>query len=370
MKRREMMASAALGAVALAGCQSANQSTTDTSQSQQRYRWKMVTTWPKDFPGMGTGANRLAERITRMSNGRLTVTVYGGNELVPPFETFDAVSRGTAEMGHGASYYWKGKAPAAQYFAGVPFGMTATEVNAWLYYGGGLDLWREVYAPFGVLPFPGGNTGVQMGGWFNREINSLADLQGLKMRIPGLGGEVLQRVGGLPVNIPGAEIFTALKTGTIDATEWVGPWNDLAFGLHQAAEYYYYPGWHEPGTTLECLVNAEAFSSLPDDLQAIVENACMAAHVDMYAEYTMRNQGALQTLVEEHGVQLREFSAEIVEALALASREVLDELAKADEVSAKVYDSYRKFLAQTRQWTSRSELSYLRYREQFKQPQG
>ena len=196
--------------------------------------------------------------------------MYGAGELVPAFEVFDAVSRGTAEMGHGAAYYWKGKSEAAQFFAAVPFGMNAQEMNAWFYYGGGLELWREIYAPFGLMPAPAGNTGVQMGGWFNKEINRLDDLKGLKMRIPGLGGEVLRRAGGTPVNLPGGEIFTALQTGAIDATEWVGPYNDLAFGLHKAAKYYYYPGWHEPGTTLEAIVNKQAFDALPKDLQSIV----------------------------------------------------------------------------------------------------
>ena len=191
-------------------------------------------------------------------------------ELVPAFEVFDAVSSGTAEMGHGAAYYWKGKSEAAQFFASVPFGMNAQELAAWFYYGDGLSLWREVYEPFGLIPAPAGNTGVQMGGWFNKEINGLADLEGLKMRIPGLGGEVLRRAGGTPVNLPGGEIFTALQTGSIDATEWVGPYNDLAFGLHQVARYYYYPGWHEPGTCLEAMFNAEAFAALPEDLRTAI----------------------------------------------------------------------------------------------------
>lgn len=364
MKRRQLVqGAAALGALSVAACSSSNAPSSSQSQaSGERFRWKMVTTWPKDFPGMGTGANRLAERITKMSGGRLTVTVYGANELVPPFEAFDAVSSGTAEMAHSAAYYWKGKAQAAQFFGGVPFGMSAIELNGWLYYGGGLELWEEVYAPFGVLPFPAGNTGVQMGGWFNREINSVDDLRGLKMRIPGLGGEVLQKVGGLAVNIPGAEIFTALKTGTIDATEWVGPWNDLSFGLHQAAKYYYTPGWHEPGTPLECIVNAAAFAALPEDLQEIVRVACQAIYLDMYAEYTLRNQDALRSLVDDHGVELKTFPTEVIEVLRNASEEVISGIAAQDEMSARVYDSYRAFLEKARWWTANSEQTYLRLR--------
>ena len=222
-----------------------------------------------------TGPERLARLIGEMSGGRLVIKVYGAGELVPAFEVFDAVAQGTAQLGHGASYYWKGKVPATQFFAAMPFGINAQEFNVWIYHGGGLELWRELYARFGLVPEPAGNTGVQMGGWFNKEINSVADLEGLRMRIPGIGGEVLRKVGGTPVNIPGAELFTALESGTIDATEWVGPMNDLAFGLFRAAKYYYYPGWHEPGTALEAVVNREAYEALPPDLQAIVEVACV-----------------------------------------------------------------------------------------------
>jgi TRAP-type mannitol/chloroaromatic compound transport system substrate-binding protein len=313
--------------------------------------WKMVTTWPRDFPGLGTGAAHLAELIEKMSNGRLKVKVYGGNELVPPFEVFDAVQRGTAEMGHGASYYWKGKIPAALFFAGVPFGLTGNELNGWYYHGGGLELYREAYAPFGVIPFPVGNSGTQMGGWFNKEINGTEDLSGLKMRIPGVGGEVLKRVGGTPVNIPGAELFTALQSGTIDATEWVGPLNDLAFGLFRAAKYYYYPGWHEPGTGLEGIVNDEAWASLPPDLQQIVETACKAAAMDMYADFEARNGTALKTLVDEHQVELRPFPDEVLAELKRVSFEILDELAAADEMSGKVWKSFKTYIDTVRGWT-------------------
>ncbi len=274
MKRRDFLGAAGAGLV-LTGCgQEQAAPKTATTRVKQTFEWKMVTTWPKNFPGLGTGANNVARLITEMSGGRIKVTLYGAGELVPPFEVFDTVAGGTAQLGHGAAYYWKGKSEAAQFFAAVPFGMNAQEMNAWLYYGGGMELWTETYEPFGVLPAAAGNSGVQMGGWFNREINSVDDLNGLKMRIPGLGGEVLKRAGGLPVSMPGAEIFTSMQTGVIDATEWVGPYNDLAFGLYKVAKHYYYPGWHEPGTTLECLINQAAYDSLPADLQSIVTNAC------------------------------------------------------------------------------------------------
>jgi TRAP-type mannitol/chloroaromatic compound transport system substrate-binding protein len=325
----------------------------------------MVTTWPKNFPGMGTGANKLAELIGQMSAGRIEVKVYGAGELVPAFEVFDAVSRGTAEMGHGAAYYWKGKNEGAQFFASVPFGLTAQEMNGWLYHGGGMELWRELYAGVGLVPAAAVNTGVQMGGWFNKEINSLEDLKGLKMRIPGLGGEVLRRAGGTPVSLPGGEIFTALQSGNIDATEWIGPYNDLAFGLYKAAKYYYYPGWHEPGTTLEAMINKKAFDALSEDLQAIVLNACKAANLDVLAEYTARNPAALETLLNEDGVELRRFPDDVLLKLRELSQQVVAEIAEKDALSKKIYTSYQKFLTSAKPWSAISELAYLQARDQL-----
>lgn len=363
MKRRDFLGATGAGLV-LAGCrQEETGSAAAPVAGGKPLHWKMVTTWPKNFPGLGTGANNVARLITEMSGGRITVTVYGDNELVPSFEVFDAVAGGTAEMGHGAAYYWKGKSEAAQFFAAVPFGMNAQEMNAWLYHGGGMELWREIYAPFGVLPVAAGNSGVQMGGWFNREINSLDDLNGLKMRIPGLGGEVLKRAGGTPVSMPGSDIFTSLQSGAIDATEWVGPYNDLAFGLHKAAKYYYYPGWHEPGTTLECLVNKAALDALPPDLQSIVINACHVVNGDMLSEYTARNNAALQSLVSEHHVDVREFPASVLTRLRELSEEVVGEIAARDAISAKVYESYRAFQRQVMSWHDISERAYMNVRE-------
>jgi len=337
-------------------------STTTLAKSTATIKWKMVTTWPKNFPGLGTGANNLAKLITQMSGGRLKVKVYGAKELVPPFEVFDAVSRGTAQMGHGAAYYWKGKTAASQFFAAVPFGLTAQEMNGWLYHGGGLKLWQETYAAFGIIPAAAGNTGVQMAGWFNKEIKSIADLKGLKMRIPGLGGEVLKRAGGTPVNLPGGEIFSSLKTGAIDATEWVGPYNDLAFGLHKAAEFYYYPGWHEPGTTLEALINKEALENLPDDLQSIVLNACRITNQDMLAEYTTRNQQALDTLVHKHKVNVQKLPDEVLNKLQSLSDEVINEVAATDKMTKKVFESFKSYRDKVKQWSDISELAYLKAR--------
>jgi TRAP-type mannitol/chloroaromatic compound transport system substrate-binding protein len=354
MKRREFVRHLGIGGLAVGGLFAAT-----PARAKDRVRWKMVTTWPKNFPGLGTGANELADLITEMSDGRIEVKVYGAGELVPPFEVFDAVSRGTAELGHGASYYWKGKSEAAQFFSAVPFGLTAQEMNGWLYHGGGMELWGEVYAPFGLIPAAAGNTGVQMGGWFNKEINSVEDLKGLKMRIPGLGGEVLRRAGGTPVNLPGGEIFPALQSNAIDATEWVGPYNDLAFGLHKAAKYYYYPGWQEPGTTLECMINQAAFEALPKDLQAIVTNACRVANQDMLAEYTASNNAALHSLVHDHQVALRRFPNDVLAALKTLSDEVVAEIAEHDPLSRRVYESFKRFRDQVIAWHDLSERAYL-----------
>jgi TRAP-type mannitol/chloroaromatic compound transport system substrate-binding protein len=346
MKRRELLtvAGLGLGAVALSACQ--DNSTPDsknTTEPLQRFRWKMVTSWPKNFPGLGTTAEHFAETINALSDGRLTVQVFAAGELVPALEVFDAVSSGTAELGHSAAYYWKGKSAAAPFFTAVPFGMNAQEMNAWLYEGGGLALWQEAYASSGVLPLPCGNTGVQMAGWFNKEINSLEDLRGLKIRMPGFGGEVLARAGATTVNLPGSEIFSALRNGVIDATDWVSPYNDLAFGLHQAAKYYYYPGWQEPCAVLELSINEQAFTQLPDDLKAMVRQAARATNQFMLDEYTRRNADALQTLVNEHGVQLRRLPDEVLERLRELSADVLKDTAGADPLNQRVWDSMEAF---------------------------
>jgi len=369
MKRRHFLrhlgGTAAIAGAALAtGCKQAPRAECDGAKTPSftPVKWKMVTTWPKNFPGLGTGANTLARLITEMSGGRITVKVYGARELVPAFEVFDAVSQGTAELGHGSAYYWKGKSEGAQFFSTVPFGLTADEMNAWLYFGGGMELWRETYKPFGLVPLAAGNTGVQMAGWFNREINSLDDLKGLKMRIPGLGGEVLARAGGTPVSLPGGELFTSLQSGAIDATEWVGPYNDLAFGLYKAAKYYYYPGWHEPGTTLECIVNRKALDALPDDLKQIVESAARVANQEILTEYVARNNQALQTLVNEHHVDVRKLPDEVLLKLRDLSDEVVAEIAGKDELSGRVYASYRDFREQVMSWSAISEQAYLNAR--------
>jgi TRAP-type mannitol/chloroaromatic compound transport system substrate-binding protein len=335
----------------------------DTPAGGETFRWKMVTTWPKNFPGLGSAAENFARYINEMSAGRLTVHVYGAGEIVPAFEVFDAVSQGVVDAGHGAAYYWKGKIPASVFFTAVPFGLTAQEINGWLHYGGGLELWREAYAPFNIIPFAGGNSGVQMAGWFNREINSVEDLKGLKMRIPGLAGEVFAAAGGTAVRISGGELYTSLQTGVIDATEWVGPYNDLALGLHEVAKYYYYPGWHEPGSMLEFIVNKDSFEALPDDLQAMVTYAFRAANQDMLDEFTARNNAALRDLVDNHGVQLRRLPDDVLLALYEQSQLVMQQLIESDPMAAKVHESYQSFYDGVRAYHHISEQAYINSRD-------
>ncbi len=344
MKRRDVIRGLGAGAAAaaVAAC------SRDTGQAglaadARTFEWRLVTTWPANFPGLGTGAIDFARRVEACSAGRLKIRIYGDGELVPAFETFDAVSSGTAEIGHGASYYWKGKVPAASFFASIPFGLIAQEMNAWLYHGGGWDLWKEAYAPFGLLPVPCGSSGTQMGGWFRKEIRSLADIKGLKMRIPALGGEIIARAGGTPVTMPGSEIFTSLQSGAIDAAEWIGPYNDLAFGLHKAAKYYYYPGWQEPGSALEMIINQAAFASLPEDLREIVLTCASATNDRMSAEFTARNAEALQTLVRDHGVRVRRYPDDVLRELQRLSAEVLEETARTDAMFRRVLDSLQAF---------------------------
>ena len=314
-----------------------------TIEKDKKYNWRLVTSWPKNYPGLGMAPERIADLVEEMSDGQMKITVYGAEEQVPAFGVFDAVSSGSHQMGHSGGYFWKGKVPAAQFFTSVPFGLTADEINAWVNRGGGLELWREIYAPFNIYPIPAGNTGTQMFGWFNKEINSLEDIKGLKMRIPGIGGEVLKEAGGIPVTLPGGELFTALQTGVIDATEWVGPYNDLTFGFHQAAKYYYYPGWHEPGPMLELLVNKDAWDSLPKHLQVIIETASKAVNQDMLDEYLAKNNQALTELVEVHGVELRKLPDDVIEEFRKISDRILNDLAEEDETIAKVYNSYTNF---------------------------
>ena len=373
MDRRKFVSALGLGlgAAALAGCgqnESENkpaaggENTPANTADQEVREWKLVTAWPKNYPGLGTGANRFAERVTAMSGGRLTIKVHGAGELVPAMGVFDAVRDGSAEMGHSASYYWKGKHPATPFFTAVPFGLTAQELNSWVNFGGGQELWDELYGEFGLKPLPCGNSGTQMAGWFRKEINSLEDIKGLKIRAPGLAGEVMQRIGATPVQMPGGEVFTSMQTGALDAADWVGPYNDLTFGLHKVAKYYYYPGWQEPGAMLEMMINKEKWDALPEDLQAIVKNAAEAENQHIYDEFTARNAEALKQLVNEHGVELRRLPDEVLEALEKTSQEAVEDLVAGNDQARRIYESYRDFRDSVMPYIAVAEQSALNVR--------
>ena len=344
--------SALLLALLLGGCGGAGPGDAENAKvdTGKVYRWKMVTTWPANFPVFQEAPEMFAENIRTMSNGRLDIKVFAGGELVPALQVFDAVSQGAVEMGHGSAYYWAGKVPAAQFFSTVPFGMEHKGVEAWLYHGGGLELWNELYEPFNVIALPIGNTGVQMGGWFNKKIETIADLKGLRMRIPGLGGKVLDRAGGNPVLMSGGEVYTALERGTIDATEWVGPLHDLRLGLNRAASYYYYPGWHEPGTVMELLINKARWDSLPADLQNIVEQAAAANSVWAYSAMEYYNSQALEELSMKKNVQVLPFPPDVLQELRAITAQTLADEADKDPDFKRVHEAYMSFQEAYQPW--------------------
>ncbi len=355
MKRRKFITGAAAAGVTAVAASSLPK----PAISQGLREWRMVTSWPKGLPGLATGAQRVADRIGTMSDGRLTVKVFAGGELVPALQVFDGVAGGTAELGHDASYYHLGKTQALAFYTAVPYGLTANELNAWVHWGGGQELWDEVMAEFGLKSFLSGNTGVQMAGWFRKEINSVADLNGLKFRMPGLGGQVLQRLGSTVVVLPGAEIFPSLQSGAIDGTEWVGPYNDLSLGFHQVAKFYYWPGFHEPGSGLQLTVNKAEFDGLPADLKAIVEAAASAENDVMLAEFNARSGPSLAELVNTHGVQLRQMPNDVMTAIGTESGNLMQEIVDdGDAMTKKVATSYLQFRRQALNWTRISDQGY------------
>ncbi len=363
-RRTVLKGTAVAGAGLVAACKRPSWNASDADETatpgapaivRQRRELKLVTTWPKNFPGLGTAPERVARHITEATDGALTVKVFAAGELVPAFEAFDAVSSGTAEMYHGAEYYWQGKSKAFNFFTAVPFGLTANEIDAWVHYGGGQALWDELSARFNIKPFGCANTGVQMGGWFNREINTVEDFRGLKIRMPGLGGEVLRRLGAAAVSLPGAEIFQSLQTGAIDATEWVGPWNDLAFGFHRVAKYYYWPGFHEPGSQLCLGINLDVWRSFAPSQQRIIAMACAAETQYTFAEYNTRNGAALRELIDTQGVELRRFPDDVLAAIKAVSEAVNRELSEGDPLTQRIYESYREARARGMAWGRISE---------------
>ncbi|MBI4185322.1 MAG: TRAP transporter substrate-binding protein [Proteobacteria bacterium] len=344
MKRRSFLAgaAAAAGASALPG----------PAIAQGRAEWRLVMPWPKNTPGVAVNAQRFADRVGAASGGRLAIKVFGAGELVPPFESLDAVMRGVADIGHGTPYYWANKSKALHFFTTVPFGLTATELAAWIYFGDGQALWDEVYAQFGLKGFYAGNSGVQAGGWFRKEIKTLSDLKGLKFRIAGLGGEVMRRLGVTTVLTPPGEIGPAMASGAIDAAEWVGPWNDLAFGLYRTAKFYYLPAFHEPGPALEVFVNRARFEALAPDLQEIVKAVASATANETLADFQRHNIESLDPLLTQHGVELRQFADEIVAALGKTTLEVLNEFATGDALTARVHASYMAFLRKANRYNT------------------
>jgi len=364
MKRRNFLQTAAAGTVAgtVAGAAGTVSSLPKPAIAQGLREWRLVTSWPRGLPGVGTGTQRMADSITRMSDGRLKVKLYAAGELVPALACFDAVADGTAEMGHDASYYHTNKSEAMAMYTTFPWGLTAGEMSGWVHHAGGQELWDELYAPFGIKPFLAGNTGTQMLGWFRREINTLEDLKGLKFRTPGNGGKVMTKLGATVITLPGGEIFAALQSGAVDAAEWIGPYNDLSLGFYQVAQYYYSPGYHEPGSALQLMINRKAYEGLPADLQEIVKAAARAAYDDMYTEYVARSGLALRTLVQDHGVQLRVVPRDILIAMGNAANEVLNDVRGNDDISRRVVESYLAYRALVIPWTRVGELQFLNSR--------
>jgi TRAP-type mannitol/chloroaromatic compound transport system substrate-binding protein len=333
-RRGAVVAAAAAGAAALPA----------PAISQGRIEWRMVTSWPMNLPGPGVSANRIAERIGLLSGGRLTVRVFGGGQIVPPLGVFDAVSQGTAELYHAVPAYWVGKLRGIGFFGSFPFGMVAQELIAWMNYGGGQALYDEAYARFGLKPFICGDSGPQFMGWFRREIRSIEDFRGLRYRNAGLGGEMYRRAGASVVTLPAGQIFQALQSGTIDAAEFIGPWNDMTLGFHQVAKFFYHPGVQEPSSSEEIGVNKARFDALPDDLKAAVRFAAQASYMESLTEYDYRHPIALKEAVDRHGVQVREAPRDLLIALGNAAGEVLKELREdQDALTKRIAESYVAF---------------------------
>ncbi len=357
MKRRDFLKT---GAIASSAAVASTLAAPAISQGMREF--KMVTSWPKNFPGLGTAAARFGERVTAMSDGKMSVKVYAGGELVHPLKCHDAVQEGSADMYHSADYYYQGKALAYSFFASVPFGLIPAEVDAWIHHGGGQQLWDELGADFGVKPFACGNSGLQMGGWFNKAVTSTDDFKGLKMRMPGLGGRVIEALGGTAVTLGGAEIMPALQAGTIDATEWVGPWNDLAFGFYKVLKFYHYPGFHETGTILSFGMNKGVWDGLSDAERAIIQNAATAENNYDLAEFNANNASALDTLLTQHGVQLVEFGDDLFKEMGKAAQDVLSTVGNTDAQTKKVYDSFMKFRKDVIGWSALSDQAYMNKR--------
>ena len=360
MERRKFIKTA--GMAGIGGAALAASSFPKPALAQERVEFTMVTTWPRDFPGLGTGAQRLAKRLADISEGRIQVQYFAAGERVGAFDSFDEVASGNAQAYHAADYYWKGKHPGWAYFTSVPFGLTYTEINAWIQFGGGQELWDELAGQFDLKAVRSGNTGVQMGGWFNKEINSADDLKGLKMRIPGLGGDVMAKLGASPVTLPGGQIYENLVSGAIDATEWVGPWNDSFMKFYEAAKFYYFPGMHEPGSMLSLGMNASFWGKLSKGDKILIEATSVAENDIMMAEYNAKNGSSLKTLIEDQGVELREFSDETFDSFGKAANEVFEEVRAHSPLANRIHESFLKARADIGAWSNISDAAYSRQR--------
>lgn len=364
LSRKKFLKKAALGTLGtslVANACTSDENIADNAPNiinNKKYKWKMVTTWPPNLPILSTGPKQFAEMVNTMSEGRLEIKVYAGGELVPPLEAFEAVSSGAAEMGAGGAYYWAGRAPSTVFFSAIPFGMNTQQMNSWMISGDGLKLWRELYDRFNLIPFLGGGTGVQMAGWFNKEINTIDDFKGLKMRMPGMGGKVLAKAGGTAVLSAGSEIYTNLERGVIDATEWIGPYHDYLMGFHQIAKYYYYPGWHEPGTMLEFFVNKRDYNALPTSLQQIVETASYRIHTWTIAQFDAMNNTYINKIKTDSDVQIKPLPDQVIAELKRYAHEVVQEQVASDEFSKKTNESYQKFSKDVSAWSNLSERPY------------
>jgi TRAP-type mannitol/chloroaromatic compound transport system substrate-binding protein len=357
MKRRDFLKKAGIGVAASAAFGPV------FAQASPTVRWRLASSFPKSLDTIYGAAEVLAERVSALTEGKFQIRPYQAGEIVPGLQVMDAVQQGTVEAGHTASYYYVGKAPALAFDTGVPFGLTARQMNAWMYAAGGIELFRSIYADFGIIQFPGGNTGVQMGGWFRKEIKGLADLKGLKMRIPGPGGQVMSRLGVVPQVLAGGEIYPALERGVVDAAEWVGPYDDEKLGFYKVAKYYYYPGWHEPGSMLSFYVNLKEWQKLPKEYQQAFEVAAAEANLVMLAKYDQLNVPALQRLLKA-GVRLRKWPAEVMKAAQKAAFDWYEEEAAKDATYRKVYAAFKKFREEQYRWFAVAELGY----EQFAFP--
>ncbi len=357
MKRRDLLKGGALAA-ATAGVSTL----AAPAIAQDRVEIAMVSTWPRDFPGLGTGAQRFAQRISDISDGQLHVEYFAGGERVGPFDSFDEVASGNAQIYHAADYYWKGKHPAWAYFTGVPFGLTYTEANAWIRFGGGQELWDELAGEYGLKNLMCGNTGVQMGGWFRKEMESADDFKGLKMRIPGLGGDVLAKLGASPVSLPGSQIYENLISGAIDATEWVGPWNDAAMKFYEAAKFYYYPGMHEPSAVLAAGINKDFWEGLSNSHKTMIEAAAATENDMMMAEFNANNGASLTKLIDEQGVQLRQFNDDIYDAFGEAADEVFAETVAHSDLARRVHESFLRARTDIGGWQKIADQAYLSQR--------